>query len=164
MAWYIIKGLGPGFDGMLLEKASELSGFKFITASRLVNRNIMIGDRELSYSLPYGAVAISSDFLEPIDNPQLREYDSKNPWGKFVCEGRLTKNNIEVSWAEYEYCTQVTVQEKSVGCPTKTLYTDNFNLDDIEHETIIGTINDSIRDEESLDDLIFALKELKNRG
>lgn len=163
MSWYIIKGLGPGFDGLIVEGEKNIAG-TWVDVRQLVNRSIMFGDREFKVSFPDSAFSIHIRFLEPIADPGVREYDSKNPWGKYVCEGRLSRNNIEVSWAEYDYCTQVTVQEKLAGQPTKTLYTDNFHLDGIKHETIIDTINESIREDDSLDSLIFHLKELKNRG
>ncbi len=162
MSWYIIKGLGPWFDGLFAYAPDAYQDKRFI--QKFVNRNVMFGDREVSLTIPDGGLLIRDKFLEKTEDPELRQFDNKNPWGKYVCEGRLSKSNIEVSWAEYEYNIQVTVQEKIVGQPTKTLYSVNFDLNDYSAESVVNTIQDSIRDDDSLDDLIFNLKDIQNDG
>ncbi len=162
MSWFIIKGLGPWFDGLFVYAPDAFQDKRFI--QKIVNRNIMFGDREVSLTIPDGGLLIREKFLEKTEDPDLRQFDSRNPWGKYVCEGRLSKSNIEVSWAEYEYNIQVTVQEKITGQPTKTLYSVNFDLNDYSAESVVNTIQDSIRDDDSLDDLIFNLKDIQNDG
>ena len=161
MNWFIIKGLSPFLDGMIVEGYSDGN---LVTVRRLVNQNVMFGDRDLSFSFPDNSFMLAPKSLQLISNPELREYDGSNPWGKYVCEGRLTRNNIEVSWAEYEYNVQVTVQEKVAGQPTKTLFTTNFDLNDYTTESVLDTIQECIRDDDSLEDLIFNLRDLQDDG
>lgn len=163
MSWYVIKGLSPAFDGLLVESDLEFEDNRYV--KRIVNRSIMLGDRELSYSIPQGGLIIRKMFLEDLEDPELRQFDSKNPWGKFICEGRTSRNSIEVAWAEYELCITVTVMETNAINSNKTLYSENFILgDNLNGFEVTDLIRDKVRDDETMEDLIFSLKELKNRG
>src|SRR3990167_9346107 len=113
MSWFIIKGLGPWFDGLFVYAPDAAQDKRFI--QKFVNRNIMFGDREVSLTIPDGGLLIREKFLQKTEDPELRQFDNKNPWGKFICEGRVKKNDLDISWAEYEHNVQVTIQEKVEG-------------------------------------------------
>ncbi len=145
--WYIIKDLGHNFDGLTV-LGKEIYG-PSIMILKIVNTNVMFGDRNLSVLLPNNAMHINKKYLTEINNPETREYDSTNPWGKFVTEGKTITPSFIVSWAQFEDCIQVSV--KSPQNKFKTIYSYNF--------TGIHWFNDLLKELVNADDdVVFMLK------
>jgi hypothetical protein len=156
--YYVIKGIGSSFDGLVVESDEYIEdgddGPSMVEVGRIVNRNTVIGDRSVSYLLPQEAIWISDRYLEEVQDPELREFDSTNPWGKCEFEGRYTKGSIEVSYAQYERALQVTVSEKVDG-KSKTIHSCYITNDIRKMKEVIETC---LREAADPDDLVFAIK------
>jgi hypothetical protein len=163
---FVIKGMGRGFDGLVVEaEPSENNpGLRYVT--RIINHNAIFGDRNVSFPVMAHALFLNDGFLEKFDG-ELREFDSKNPNGKFVCESRHRRHDLEVVVAEYERCLTVSVLEHMHeegkyndvrGRDTvHTRYTQSFKD---RLDTVKTLIENEIRMGD-LDDLIFHLRKLK---
>ncbi len=152
--WFIIKGLGPQLDGLLVQGEHKLIDLKYVHVYKIVNRDVFIGDRLLSCILPDEGMYLNSKYLEETVSPENMEFDSKNPWGNTIEEFKQTLGNIHVVWVEYERCLQVSILEKDKG--TKTLFTCNYftGFDDIKKAVRDHLPND-------VEDLIFVLRNWK---
>lgn len=159
MSFYKVRGLSPALDGLTVE--GDKHGTT-VTVTRIINPNVMLGDRTLSFPVePYG-LHIRSTFLEPIDNPQLREFTHTNPWGKCLFEGVHKKDNLEVAVARFENAVQVTVTEKVDGV-NKTLWTEYFHQGpDASTETLFARVTEIIGKglsaEGDASELVFTLR------
>lgn len=163
---YTIIGLGFGLDGLIAESTDDdhevndlldarMASVREIT--RLRSPSVVVGDRNVSYPIRENSLWINREFLEPYDLP-IREYASDNPWGKYKFEGRCETGNLEVTYAQYERCLQVTVTEKA-NARHKTLYATNYFNPEAFRE--VKNAIEQMIDRDS-DDLIFKLQELKN--
>lgn len=158
--YFKITGLGRAFDGLIVESEKLLDTWQPV--NRIINSDVMFGDRNASLALPPDAMLINEEFLEVCDNPELREYSSKSSYGKFELEGRYSCGKVEVAFSQYEKCLQVTLLEvpskKGQGV-TKTLYSENYtntnNFDDIKDSIQVHVKNSEV------DDIIFQLQEWK---
>ncbi len=160
---YVIKGMGRGFDGLVVEAKSlvEDDPTLLFMVTRIINRNSVFGDRNVSFPVPEKCLYIDGSCLEQVDEAP-REYDSTNPYGEFKLEGRYTKDSLEVVFAQYSKALTVTVYEKT---PTKkdeqeakrTLYSQTFigNFAAVKEAIEVHTSTGDV------DDLIFRLNELK---
>lgn len=162
---FVIKGMGRGFDGLVVEvTASPHEGL--YSVSRIINHNAIFGDRNVSFPVPTDCLYLSCEVLEPFTE-ELREYDSKNPNGRFICESRHRRHDLEVVIAEYERCLTVSVlehqHEDGKYNDTRgrdivhTRYTQNFKD---RLDTVKTLIENEIRMGD-LDDLIFHLRKIK---
>lgn len=176
MHWYRVKDLGKPFDGLLvygdslyMSALTAGSVNNMVQIERVIDDTIMSGDRNLSFTLPDDSVFINERFLERSKNPELREFASNNPFGSFVLEGSIQKENIKVVWAEYEKALQVTVLEITLGnsetgqMTTKTIYAAYYPEDRFDFDGVREVIYDMLKNEED-DDLIFYLKDLEKNG
>lgn len=154
--FYVIKGLGPLFDGLVVEAANIDSVTKDIEVSSIIDRDSIMGDRNPRFQLPQAALKICSDYLEPTDDPGKREFAADNPYGRFLLEGRMEVDQIVVSYSQYERVLQVNVFDERAQ---RTLYSQNFTKD---FDLVKKAIESVLKDEETTtDDLVFALQELK---
>lgn len=153
---FIIKGLSPALDGLVVEGTLEVS--EQVVVTRITNRDQIMGDRHVSYPIKAGTLVLSTDVLEETEDPRLREFSSKNPWGKVVCEGSFTRNGIMVSFAQYEQRMQVTVTDRTTS-RSRTVFTHYFVPESFEK--IKTMIDDSGRSEGAIEDLVFALTAAK---
>jgi hypothetical protein len=74
--WYIIKGLGPAFDGLIVKADHAVQSWRIV--EKIINRNIIFGDREFSVIIPESGVMIREKFLKQIDEPMFREFAKTN--------------------------------------------------------------------------------------
>jgi hypothetical protein len=157
--------MGRGFDGLVIESSHVITnGLHEVV--RIINHNAVFGDRNVSFPVPERCLFINEECLEPYDE-ELREYDSTNPNGKFVCESRHRRHELEVVVAEYERCLTVSVlehlHEDGKYNDTRgrdivhTRYTQSFKD---RLDTVKTLIENEIRMGD-LDDLIFHLRKLK---
>lgn len=160
MGFYIIKDLSPALNGLVIE--GELNGDKTsVVVNKLVNRNAVFGDRSIVYPLPDSALSVGVSFLGELDNPALREFDSKRPFGKCLFEGAYTKDSLKVAYAQYEEAMQVTVLEV-VNNRTKTIFSGYFPKEKID--IVRGAVEECLCDDVSADDLFFELDSLLEKG
>lgn len=165
MPHFIIKGMGRGFDGLLVETGDVIEDYSDTTETpnnkhevlKITNRNEIFGDRNISFPITSEALWIGSQFLQPIENPATREYDDKNPWGKVLFEGRYSKGTLDIAYAQYERVLQVTVSEKENG-RNRTLWAGYFTDNAAQAR---AEIEGHLAGEEDPDDLVFLLKQLR---
>lgn len=162
MKLYKIEGLGEGFDDLIVE-ASEDDVMDIFEIRRVINPDVMFGDRQLSFPVPPDALYINKQFLSEYDQ-SLRQYDSRNPFGKFLYETTYMRSPLQVCLVEHERAITVTVTEservdaKHGGRSTfKTRYSQNFFGD---LRTVRSVVQDAVKIGD-LDDLILRLRELK---
>lgn len=160
--YFVIEGLGGGFDGLLVEegtsKSEKLAPLEFFYCSpaRLIDRDSIVGDRNVSLPLPDGALYIDRKYLTEVTDPGIREYDNSNPYGKFILEGRMDCGPLRVTYAQFEKNLQVSVFDTEAN---RTLYSQNFskNFDKVKQ-----TIEEALKDgDQEGADLVFSLNELK---
>lgn len=166
MSFYIVRGI-RGLEGLIVEGLGTDHCSGCVEIVQLINRNAIMGDRNVTIPLDRGTLFIHESVLECIENPGRRQYGSDNPWGKCLFEGRYTKDNIDVAYARYEKGTQVSVLERQDG-HNKTLFTRYCQgvpgICDAESvfELVKETIEKHLGDRGDVDDLIFALKNLED--
>lgn len=153
---YVLKNLGTGFDGLVVEGLSFAQGDNtvLIEVRKIINRNAIFGDRNVSYPVPPNFLFIDGLYTDPYEEEQ-REYGSTNPYGEFKLEGRYTKDSLEVVFAQYSKALTVTVYEKQET--KRTLYSQTFvgNFAAVKEAIEVHTSTGDV------DDLIFRLNELK---
>ncbi len=164
MSFFRVTGV-RGLNGLMVEgNPGRGETGPDVEIVRLINRNAIIGDRNISIPVDPGMLFIHESALEEIENPETREFGSDNPWGQCLFEGHYTKTGLDIAYARFERCTQVTVTEK-VGGVSKTLYSGYFTSDDVDFQDVQGTIEMCLEDQNSgVDDLIFQLNELPGMG
>lgn len=176
--FYLVKDVGPGFDGVLVEgepiMEQVVPGFSedsppvstgLVSILRFIDTDSILGDRNSSSPVTPGSMLMDEAFLTEVEDPKLRQFDSKSPFGRFELEGRMSCGNIEVTYAQYEKALTVAVMEVTkrddLGVPDmKTLYSENFT-DPATFQALKLVIEHHLRDEESSEDLIFVLKQNK---
>lgn len=153
--FYLVKGIGGGFDGLIAECTSMPEG-SLLEVHRLINVNVVVGDRHASTPLSGQSVYLSRQFLEPTEDPTGRQFDHQNPYGEFQLSGEMSCGGLHVSYSQFEKALQVSVAEVD-GTNRKTLFNQNFskNFDQVKSSLEVAL------KEGSGDDLIFKLRELK---
>lgn len=173
MSRFKIKGMGRGFDGLVVELATglgaDVNGEHRVLhpVVRIINHNAIFGDRSVSFPVTLGTLFIDSEYLESYDDAP-REYDSKNPNGKFVAEHRHRRYDLEVVLVEYERCMTATVleheHEDGKYNDTRgrdvvhTRYTENFLT---SFDAVKEAVESAVRAGD-LDDLVFSLRDIKD--
>lgn len=79
--------------------------------------------------------------------------------GKYLFEGSYVKDTLHVVYTSFENAVAITIYEMH-GEKQKTLLTQNFFK---ERELALGTIEDVLEGTVDAEDLIFKLKEIKDR-
>jgi hypothetical protein len=171
---YVIKGMGRGFDGLVVECETGL-GFdkdgvhrRLYPITRIINHNAIFGDRNVSFPVPPNGLYIDSENLAPF-NDELREFSSKNPNGAYLSETRFKRHSLEAVLVEYERLLTVTILETEHEDGkyndtrgrdiTKTRYTQNYLKD---FDVVRAAVDLEVK-KGDLDDLIFTLTELKEQ-
>lgn len=174
--FYIINGAGPSFDGVLIEgepicsNGDPDSDPDLVSVLRFIETDFVVGDRPFSTPVTPGSMFVGPEYLEQVENPELREYDSKNPYGKFQLEGRMKLGSIEVAYSQFERCLQVNVMEvidtrdkPMMPGPTfnKTLLAVNFTKG---FQKVKDLIESSLKNQDEAEQLVFKLEELRDNG
>jgi len=154
--FYVVKGIGGGFDGLVVE-GTQVLGTQMVTIQKITDRNSIVGDRNVSLPLPPEAVYLGLRFLDPIEDPGIREFAANNPFGKLVLEGHMTCGVLKVAYSQFESVLSVTITDSSVG---KTIFSQYFSKD---FDKVKGTIESILKtkDDSDAEDLVFQLRELK---
>lgn len=154
---YSINGMGRGFDGLIVEAEScaPRDNTVLFEVRRIINRNEIFGDRNVSFPVPPGMLYLDGSVLTE-SNEEPREYDSKNPYGKFNLEARFMKGTLEIVMGQYERAVTITVYDRGGDSP-RTLYSQTFNRNFAAVKEAVETATEG----EDVDDLIFRLGELK---
>ena len=171
--FYVVKDIGGGFDGLVIEtddtitlpKQIDIYAKIMMPVLRIIDRDSIVGDRNVSLSLPHGAMMINLDYLTEIEDPGTAEFSSDNPYGKFLLQGTMMigDDGLQVSYSQYEKALQVSVSELILGGGTSTRHTllnQNYSKDFDKVKLAIEAVLKENGGEDP-DDLIFKLKALK---
>lgn len=165
---YVIKGMGRGFDGLVVEaEPSDVNpGLRYVT--RIINHNAIFGDRHVSFPVKEHTLFLNDGVLEKFEE-ELREYDAKNPNGAYLGETRVRRYSLEAVLVEYERSLTVTVleheHEDGKYNDTRgrdivhTRYTQNYLRD---FDVVRAAVDLEVK-KGDLEDLIFTLTELKEQ-
>lgn len=154
--FYVVKEIGGGFDGLIIEGKNE-AGSNLVEVFKLIDRDSIAGDRNVSLPIEQGVLFISLSKLQEIDDPGTREFAANNPFGKLVLEGHMELGSVKVSYAQFESVMSVNIMDVMAK---KTVFSQYFSKD---FEKIRQTIEDVLKegDGTDADDLVFRLQELK---
>lgn len=158
--FYRIKGLSKVLDSLVVETINDPEDAEYYV-DRIINTNVTLGDRTVSWPVADGGLSIDRKFLVLCPEPAIREFDSTSPYGEFSHESTVTKGNVTVAYSQYENVLQITVFEKTSG-QQKTLFSDNFDRG-YSWEAIRSSVQRAVVDED-VEDLIFSLRDLKDRS
>ena len=153
--FYVVKGIGGGFDGLVVEGAALKDLPPTVQVLKLIDRDSIVGDRNISLPIPPGALTIGLEFLDPIDDPGIREFAATNPFGKLLLEGRMDCGDLQVVYAQYENTLGVVVTDIVAK---KTVLSQYFSKD---FDKVKAVIEDVLKNSQVADDLVFKLRELK---
>lgn len=165
--FYKINDISPGLDGLIIEAGDEVTEGEttIVMVAKIIDRDSILGDRHVSYPVAQNALCLNREYLEETEDPGSMTYDSTNPFGKFVLEGRLNCGELEVAYAQYEKSMSVTVMnviDDSSPTPAqksmRTVYAENFSK---RFDEIKELIEESMRDGDSAELLVFSLKQMK---
>lgn len=154
--FYVVKGIGGGFDGLVVEtERTQEDGL--VEVMRIIDRTSILGDRNVSLPIPGQAIYIDRKFLEPTEDPGTREYAANNPFGRLVAEGQMEISSIKVSYAQFETVLSVNVQDTVAK---KTLFSQYFSKD---IEKVKAAIEAVLKQNggSDVEDLVFQLRALK---
>lgn len=161
MKRYKIKGMGRGFDGLIVEGEPDKDVPGLLSVLKITNSNAIFGDRNVSFPVPKGSLYIDDEFLVEYDEPP-REFAHDNPYGRFMytAEFQNQGQTLSATLTRFEKTLTVTVHEIlawAASTPVKSnLFTQNYwkELDKVESIVREYMAGDP-------DDLIFELKRLK---
>lgn len=183
MSFFKIKNLSPALDGLYVEGIEHDGHGFYLTVTRIINRNAIVGDRNVAFPVALQTVngdecglIIDGEYLERVEDIENREYSHTNPWGKCVFDGRYISGALEIAYARFEKAVQVSVIENqsktSRGTTTtmsKTIFTDYYyeagGIMSIEKvfDMVKTTIEKHLSEGGDVDDLVFSLKSLKEK-
>lgn len=161
-----IKGLGGGFDGLVVEvREDRIEPDTVVNVLRIIDTAKVVGDRSPSLPLPEGALFVLSDYLDETVHPVDREFASTNPWGRFQYEGRYLSRDdlVEVAMARFDRALQVTVTRRFTHgvrtLPTSQTVFSGYFFEDINE--VIRQMNESMVFDDSFEGLPLVLSRLK---
>lgn len=167
---FVVRGLGPGLDGLLAEggeviengeaRPDDEENTDLVEILKLRNQNIVVGDRELSVALPKDSLYIRADHLTETDDPGIREYDHRNPFGKFSHSTTHQFGDLEVALTEHELATSVSVTQV-MGKRKRTIYSQNFQ-DEEARDDVRSAVQEIVDSRErDADGLVFELQDIR---
>jgi hypothetical protein len=152
--FFSVKDIGAGFDGLLVEGECN-DRDELISITKVYDRDVIVGDRNLSFSFPSNSIFIFRDFLKREFDVEIKSFDYHNPFGKLVWEMNERTSVVNITCARYENILSVVISDSNTN---KTLFAKYFtdNIDKIRD--LIANRKDS-----SAEDLVFELNELSNK-
>lgn len=151
--FYRIKDI-PGLEGMIVRAAEKKPYADATEVETLISPFTVVGDSQVKLPIPPEALWIGDDFLVEVEDPTV-EYSTHTPFGKYLYEGWMDKDNIRVAYTVHDNAISLTISERN----GKTLYSQNFFK---WRDTALETINTALTGDTDVEDLIFKLKELNN--
>ncbi|OGR24988.1 MAG: hypothetical protein A2139_14870 [Desulfobacca sp. RBG_16_60_12] len=157
---YRIKGI-PGLEGLVIESDYSPSMAKtagYVPVLTLINPNAVLGDHTVRFPIPRTALLIQSSYAEEIEDPGIHEFNASSPFGKLQFEGRLKRDKLVVDYVQYDNAITITIREDE-GAQGRTVYTQNFFGENAP--AALNLVEGVLAGLADVDDLVFALKELK---
>lgn len=157
--FYLVDGIGGGFDGLVVEGVVYDDLPFYVHASRIFDPNKNVGDRVVSIPIPPHGLLISKMFLKKTDDPSQRQFASDNPFGRPIVQGLMTLGNIEVAYTQFTSVLSVNVFNST---DRKTLFSQYFSKD---LDKVMDAIESILKENGGTDpdDLVFKLRELKEK-
>ena len=163
--YFKIHDLCYGLDGLIAEVSGipsiveTLSMPSVVNVERLINSNIIVGDRQLILPIGENGLMIRSSYLTEVEDPGVsREFGSDNPYGECLSETTRIFDCVSVHIASFKDAMLVTIRDKSVA-PIKTLFSEYFSGKEV------SLCIDVLAQEKDLENLIFFFKKIvENRG
>jgi hypothetical protein len=155
--FYWITNL-PGLDGLVVE-SSHTNENGFVQVDTLINPNAILGDRQVKFPIPSGALWIHPDHLKQVIDPN-KSFSTESPFGEFQFEGRLKRDRLVVDYVSYDNAITITIREDD-GKTGKTVYTQNFFYENAP--VALGLVEEVLKGKQEIDELVFSLKELKSQ-
>ena len=149
-----IEGLAPGLNGLVVTTGRR-EGTR-LEVLRVFNTNVVAGDRHVSSPISEGGLWIDQEYLTPCEDPNSRQYDGSNPFGKVEVIGGRSEGNLDLSFTKYDSgALSVTIQE--INPHRKTVFSQNYfhdtqKVQDLLNQTVSGALD--------LEDLPLYLAEL----
>lgn len=166
--FYMVQGLGPGLDGLVV----ECKGQECVTPDDVVVRgvlrmfdpSVMRGDRVSSVPVNDLGLYIGTHHLVPCEDPSKIQFAHDNPFGTPIVTGSTTRGNLELTSTTFDSGTlTVTIREidhENEGIPTRTIYSQNFGPPRSERVALI--LHEFHSGKIEVEDLVFKLKEVEN--
>ena len=155
--YFRIIGL-PGLNGLLVQtEFSRHRDDELIDVEALIT-DAIIGDRSVKYPLPKDALFVSRRYLEPIPNPEEREYSTENPFGTAKYEGHLVRGKIHIDYVEYDKAITVTIREDVGMGKMRTVISQNYFAKREQALILVEGVTHGCGD---VEDLVFALRDLQ---
>jgi hypothetical protein len=128
-----------------------------VEVEEIINVNVIVGDRQLKFPVKNGMLMLNIHSVQEIDDPQLREFTTENPFGEYLYDGSYKKNSIVVTYVRYENGISVDVKE-DFGDTGRTVYSQNYYGEAAEQAE--GIVEQTLSNDLDVDDLVFNLKAL----
>lgn len=157
--------MGVGFDGLIVEAKPgaqyDVAGRRVIAIDKIVNQNVVFGDRNIGFPLKWGSMFINRENLEEVDDSP-REFSSKNPFGQVTTERKYKRGDLELTIVEFSSALSLTLREvKKAGDSTvsRTIYSQNFTAKELIE--LVDEAVDECLDEDRLDELPFVIRNVE---
>ncbi len=158
--YFKIHDLCYGLDGLIAEVSgipSIVETFSMpsvVNVERLINSNIIVGDRQFILPIGKNGLMIRSTYLTEVEDPGVsREFGSDNPYGECRSESTIGFDCVTVNIANFQNAMLVTIRDKSVA-PIKTLFSEYFTGNEIK------LCEDILEGHKDLEDLVFLFKSI----
>lgn len=151
--FYVVKGIGGGFDGLVIEAVATQEG-NLVEVLKFVDRDSVVGDRNVSLPIPGQSIYMDKRVLDEIEDPGIREFSSTNPYGRLQLEGRMDCGGLQVVYAQYELALTVVVTDMVAK---RTVLSQNFSKD---FGKVKAKIEECLKQADA-EDLVFQLRALK---
>ena len=99
------------------------------------------------------------ELFEDVKVGKPEEVSIKDMLGEHLFEGSYVKGTLHVVYGMFENAVSITIYEMH-GSTQKTLYTQNFFK---QRDHALGTVEDVLAGKVDVEDLIFQLKEIKDK-
>lgn len=158
--FYRINGLGAGFDGLIVEVPSYHEN-ALMAVLKIHKPEQILGDRHISWPLPTASLFIDERFLDPCEDPTVRQYETTHDFGTYQGEGHVVAGPIEAKYALFANQLQVTITEWMNGpnARRRTKWTGYFGPKLFDR--VIRILTAAHGDVDAGEELIFNIMSLK---
>ncbi len=151
MRKFMLKGVGKPFDGLVVslfeiddDHQLDDDPNQLFEIERVESPHTLFG----AFSLPIANLWVAAYCLDPYEDPADDEYDTENPYGKFVAEQRVFKGDVTVVMTTYERAAVVKVSDQE-----NTLYSGTAH-----GEEQMRGLREVVTGWDDLDTIIFGIK------
>lgn len=157
--YYLVRDVGAGLDGLLIEGVVYEDKPDVAMVTRILSRDMFVGDRNLSIPVAPSSLFVSLKNLERVPDPGPVEFAHDNPYGDLLAEGKMTVGSVSIAYGKFENALTINVYDEAAQ---RTLYSQNFGK---QYAAVLQEIENIMRDSDGsdIDDVVFKLRELKEK-